>query len=73
LILLDIAMPVLDGWGFLTERFKDSRLVLIPVVIISGSCGISDKAKVAGATAVLVKPLKPDQLLPVIDQLMSVA
>jgi CheY-like chemotaxis protein len=34
LILLDMAMPVLDGWGFLRERHKDPVLAKIPVVIV---------------------------------------
>jgi CheY-like chemotaxis protein len=40
LILLDLVMPVLDGWGFLSERRKDPRLAAIPVVVISGSNGV---------------------------------
>jgi len=34
-ILLDLMMPVLDGWEFLELRKKDLKLASIPVVVIS--------------------------------------
>ena len=52
LILLDLKMPVLDGWGFLAERAKDPLLADIPVVIMSGCSDVTQKAKEAGAAAV---------------------
>jgi CheY-like chemotaxis protein len=36
LILLDLRMPVLDGWGFLRHRAASPRLSAIPVVVLSG-------------------------------------
>jgi len=71
LILLDLFMPVLDGWGFLFERRKDPRLARIPVVIMSGSRGIDRKAKEAGATAVMFKPVVPQELLRVIESFVT--
>jgi CheY-like chemotaxis protein len=72
LILLDLMMPVLDGWGFLGERGKDPRLASIPVVMVSGSSGIERKAKEAGATAVITKPVEPHALLEMIGRFASV-
>lgn len=63
-------MPVLDGWGFLIERNRDLRLAQIPVVIMSGSRAVADKAKEAGAVAFLPKPFDPRDLLPAISQFM---
>ena len=37
LILLDLVIPVLDGWGFLLERRKDPGLLRIPVLVMSAS------------------------------------
>jgi two-component system chemotaxis response regulator CheY len=67
LILLDLMMPVLDGWGFLAERVKDPLLADVPVVIMSGCTDFAQKAKEAGAVAVMHKPLEPDTLLRVVE------
>jgi CheY-like chemotaxis protein len=67
LILLDLAMPVLDGWGFLAKRAKDPFLADLPVVIMSGCDDVTQKAKEAGAVAVLHKPVDPQTLLWVIE------
>jgi CheY-like chemotaxis protein len=72
-ILLDMIMPVLDGWGFLSERGKDPRLALIPVIVISATLGIERKAEAAGATTVLRKPVNPDVLLSAVDRCLNAA
>jgi two-component system, chemotaxis family, chemotaxis protein CheY len=59
LIFLDPAMPVLDGWGFLAERRKDPLLADVPVVIMSVCRDVAQKAKEAGAVAVVRKPVEP--------------
>jgi two-component system, chemotaxis family, chemotaxis protein CheY len=73
LILLDIIMPVLDGWGFLLERNKDPRLVTVPVIVISASLGIEKRARTAGAHSVMRKPLEPCNLLSVIEPIFNAA
>jgi CheY-like chemotaxis protein len=67
LIFLDIVMPVLDGWGFLAERVKYPLLADVPVVILSGCPDVVQKAKEAGAVAVVRKPAEPQTLLRVIE------
>jgi two-component system, chemotaxis family, chemotaxis protein CheY len=67
LILLDVGMPVLDGWGTLTELHKNPRLADVPVVMMSGYRDIAQKAKESGAAAVVRKPVEPDTLLGIID------
>jgi CheY-like chemotaxis protein len=42
-------MPVMDGWGFLSERRKDPRLMSVPVIVISATPEIETRAKAAGA------------------------
>lgn len=39
LILLDLMMPVMDGWQFRKEQLKDPSLARIPVVVMSASDG----------------------------------
>jgi CheY-like chemotaxis protein len=67
LILLDLLMPVLDGWGFLAERAREPVLADVPVVILSACEEVTEKAKEAGAVAVVRKPVEPQTLLRVIE------
>ena len=73
LIFLDLIMPILDGWGFLLERRKNPVIEVIPVVVMSGSLGIVDRAKAAGAVHVMRKPFGMEGLLPIIEQFMITA
>jgi two-component system cell cycle response regulator DivK len=73
LILLDLSMPVIDGWDFLRERRKDPQLARIPIIVISGSFGVDHRAREAGASEVIKKPFDPNGLLPIIDQFLAAA
>jgi CheY-like chemotaxis protein len=60
LIILDLFMPVMDGWQFLAEKKADPRLsqLRIPVVVVTAL-----SAKVAEADAVIRKPIDLERLL----------
>jgi CheY-like chemotaxis protein len=63
LILLDLMMPVMNGWEFLKERKRlGDTIVSIPVVLVSA---MSDHASAvaAGAEGYLRKPVDVDALL----------
>ena len=60
LILLDLKMPVMDGWQFLTERAKDPSVRDVPVVLLSGLPYIPNAAGVADF---LSKPIDTPRLL----------
>ena len=66
-ILLDLQMPVLDGWGFLLELHKRPGLCDIPVVVMSAFSDVADRAKKLGAVAVVRKPVEPQALLRLVD------
>jgi CheY-like chemotaxis protein len=59
LIILDLWMPVMDGWQFRSEQIKDSRLKDIPVIVVTA---LSDQADV-DANEVIIKPVDVDRLL----------
>ncbi len=59
LILLDIAMPVLDGNQFLQKQRADPDLASIPVVVVSG---VAVAASIDAAGHVQ-KPFAPEELL----------
>jgi two-component system, chemotaxis family, chemotaxis protein CheY len=60
LILLDLNMPVMDGWQFLTERAKDAVARAAPVVLLSGLPYIPNAEGVADF---LTKPVNAARLL----------
>jgi CheY-like chemotaxis protein len=61
LILLDLMMPVMDGWEFRREQQRDGDLADVPVIVLSAL----DQARAVDveAMAVLKKPLDFDRLL----------
>ena len=59
LILLDVMLPVLDGWQFRREQRRDPELAAIPVVVVSAL----DLAACPDADAYVRKPFDPQQLL----------
>jgi len=65
LILLDLMMPDMDGWGFHRVLQQHPTLKSIPVVIISGIADVGDEADVLGATW-LTKPIDLERLYEVV-------
>ncbi len=63
LILLDMMMPVMDGWGFRNSQPEGPAFVTIPVVVLTGDGRASSKAEAIGAAGYLRKPLDLDDLL----------
>ncbi|HWP34752.1 MAG TPA: response regulator [Thermodesulfobacteriota bacterium] len=63
LILLDLMMPVMDGWQFRAALRRDSAWAAIPVVVISADGRVSQKAAALDAAACLQKPIDLDLLL----------
>jgi CheY-like chemotaxis protein len=64
LILLDLMMPVMNGWEFQRALDRDPELRDVPVVVVSAANG--DMVKKAEAVAYLPKPLDMDRLLDVV-------
>jgi CheY-like chemotaxis protein len=56
-ILLDLMMPIIDGWDFRTEQKRDEALAQIPVIVISAAGRLVD------ADHSLRKPIEIDALL----------
>jgi len=70
LVLLDINMPSLDGYQVCSILQKDNKTALIPVVFLTALESDRDKAKAfsAGGVDYLVKPIKKDSLIPIIEK-----
>jgi two-component system cell cycle sensor histidine kinase/response regulator CckA len=68
LILLDLMMPLMDGWEFRIEQRKRARIADVPVVVISADG--SAKAAAITADAFMAKPLDLHQLRGVVERLL---
>jgi len=63
LVLLDLMMPVMNGWEFLDEVANDPSLKVIPIVVLTAA----DHSQVPGAMDVLCKPMDLKALLRVVE------
>jgi two-component system, OmpR family, response regulator CpxR len=65
-ILLDLAMPVMDGYTFLSRARQDRRIKNVPIIVIT-----ADPPRTApDATMVLAKPIKPEKILSLVQRLV---
>jgi signal transduction histidine kinase len=71
LIILDLRMPVMDGWQFRALQKSDPTLAGIPVLAVSADG--SPQAAAIDAAAYLRKPLSSETLLGVISRILTEA
>jgi CheY-like chemotaxis protein len=65
-ILLDLMMPVMDGWEFRRQQKADPDLAPVPVIVLSALD--QSRAATVDAAAFLKKPLDFDRLLELVRQ-----
>jgi CheY-like chemotaxis protein len=68
IIILDLMMPVMDGWEFLEHQAHDSALLEIPVIVTTAT----PPQHPLRAKAVLPKPLQFESLLEMIERFLPV-
>jgi two-component system cell cycle response regulator DivK len=74
IILMDLALPKMDGWEA-TRRLKaDEQTRHIPIVALTGHAlaGHAEGARQAGCDAFVTKPCLPDALVTEIERMLSV-
>jgi CheY-like chemotaxis protein len=74
IILMDLALPKIDGWEA-TKRLKsDERTKHIPVVALTGHAlaGFAEGAREAGCDAFVTKPCLPDALVAEIRRMLEI-
>src|SRR5277367_3621419 len=70
-ILLDLMMPVMDGWQFKTEIDSNPEFKNIPIVVVSADGNIRDKSLSIGISEYLPKPIEIDNLLSLVKKYCS--
>ena len=71
-ILLDLMMPVMDGWQFRAAQLLEPSLAAIPVVIVTGAGVAAEPTGPFGAvTAFLRKPFESDVLLQLLEEICA--
>ena len=73
IILMDLALPKMDGWEA-TRRLKtDERTKHIPIVALTGHAlaGYAEGARQAGCDAFVTKPCLPDALVAEIQRMLA--
>jgi CheY-like chemotaxis protein len=76
LVVMDLSLPVIDGWEA-TRRLKaDERTKHIPILALTGHAaeglaGHSESAHDAGCDAFLAKPCSPDRLLELVEEMLA--
>jgi CheY-like chemotaxis protein len=72
-VILDLMMPVMDGWEVLTRIQDDPALASVPVVVVSACAGVEDRRRAVdlGAVDYLHKPFDARALTDAVEQAMA--
>jgi two-component system chemotaxis response regulator CheY len=66
-ILLDMRMPIMDGWEF-ARRYREMTGPHAPIIVVTAARDASDRAAQIEADGVLAKPFNLDDLLGLVDR-----
>ena len=69
-VLLDVAMPVMDGLAVCRAARAEPALDAVGIIVVSAAAG-RDEALAAGADRYFAKPYRPLALLEAVDELLS--
>ena len=67
LILLDLMMPVMNGWQFREAQLGVPRFSHLPVVVLSASENLATRGEAFGGCATASKPVSLDHLRDVVE------
>ena len=67
LILLDLMMPVMNGWELRAELARDPRLARIPIVVCTAAAHAEERARELGAVGWISKPADVDRLIRLVE------
>ncbi len=67
-IVLDVMMPVLDGYGFMREMKQSESLRKIPVVVLTAREMMRDVFVMEGVKDFITKPFDPEELYKIVSK-----
>ncbi len=72
-IVTDINMPNMDGFGFIEAVRKDSRLAGVPILVLTteSDAALKSRARAAGATGWITKPFEQTRLVDVVRRVAA--
>ncbi len=72
-ILLDVMMPGLDGWGVAGALLEDERTATIPIIFLTARAEFRDRARGLdiGGVDYITKPFNPVELAPLVRALLD--
>jgi DNA-binding response OmpR family regulator len=72
-ILLDVMMPGLDGWGVAEALLEDERTAMIPIIFLTARAEFRDRARGLdiGGVDYITKPFNPVELAPLVRSLLE--
>jgi two-component system, chemotaxis family, chemotaxis protein CheY len=73
LILLDLMMPVMDGWEFAQRMRQKPSVANIPLIVLSADRNVGSKATDIGAVGHLAKPFELNDLLDMVRRSLGQA
>ena len=71
LILLDLAMPVMDGFTFRTEQLRDEMLKSIPVICVSGRHDALPASRTMRVAGCIPKPFDLDVVISSVREIVN--
>ncbi len=71
LILLDLMMPIMDGWEFAQRMKQLPDVSHLPIIVLSADRNVSNKATGIGAVGYLAKPFELNDLLDMVRRALD--
>jgi DNA-binding response OmpR family regulator len=73
IVLLDVMMPGLDGWGVAEELLEDGGTSEIPIIFLTARAEFRDRARGLdiGGVDYVTKPFNPVELAPLVRDLLA--
>ena len=69
-ILLDLMMPVMDGWEFRERQKKHARASAVPVIVMTAGGRVEEKAHELGAAGFVGKPVSLGTLITEVERVL---
>ena len=73
IVLLDVMMPGLDGWGVAEQLLEDGETAAIPIIFLTARAEFRDRARGLdiGGIDYITKPFNPVELAPLVRDLLE--